>query len=94
MKHFIQILDFLFLHPIFKSYYRSRIEAIIINNLGRSGLTVFEYIDGKFRTIYGIVIKYPNVRKFKIKKEIFDSNWPGLMDKIKLVANKQKESIK
>ena len=89
MRFIFKFLDFLFLRPFFARYFRSRMEALMINNFAREGITVVEYINVKFKNIYGFVFKYPDVKKVLVKKEIYDSIWPQMMQKIKMISKEQ-----
>lgn len=87
----VKILDKLFLHPFFSSYFKSRVESMIINNMGRSGMAIIEWNDAKGNRVVGLVFKYPFPCKIVYKTQQFEKFWPGLIGKLRLVADKQKK---
>lgn len=90
----VKMLDKLFLKPFFSTYFKSRVESMIINNMGRNGLAVMEFkTDNNVRKVC-FVFKYPFVCKIVTKYEVIENFWPGLMSRLQLVAKNQKATKK
>ena len=58
--------------------------------MGRSGLTIIEWKDKNGKQMIGFVFKYPFPCKLVLYLLKFEKFWPGLVSKLRLVAQKQK----